>query len=101
MAASVCLVVSAKDVNGNVIFPPVAINHCITDDFGALFLAAASASGCIHCGTPGSLLDDNDAYVANLYLKYSIDQFVCLVDILEKRQKLGARRSLLKSKKVK
>ncbi|KAH3849299.1 hypothetical protein DPMN_091698 [Dreissena polymorpha] len=36
----------AKDVNGNVIFPPDAINHRITDDFRALFLAAASASGC-------------------------------------------------------
>ncbi|XP_052268364.1 uncharacterized protein LOC127869745 [Dreissena polymorpha] len=33
---------------------------------------------CIHCGTPDSLLDDNDAYVADLYTKYSIVRPICV-----------------------
>ncbi len=45
MAALVCIVVSAKDTNGNSIFSPVAMCHRITDDFSDLFIAAASSSG--------------------------------------------------------
>ncbi|KAH3730844.1 hypothetical protein DPMN_056842 [Dreissena polymorpha] len=33
---------------------------------------------CIHCGTPDSLLDDSNAYVANLYSKYSIVRPICV-----------------------
>ncbi|XP_052212795.1 uncharacterized protein LOC127847150 [Dreissena polymorpha] len=33
---------------------------------------------CIHCGSPDCLLDDNDAYVADLYTKYSIVRPICV-----------------------
>ncbi|XP_052250554.1 uncharacterized protein LOC127857879 isoform X2 [Dreissena polymorpha] len=33
---------------------------------------------CIHCGSPDCLLDDNDAYVADLYIKYSIVRPICV-----------------------
>ncbi|KAH3833147.1 hypothetical protein DPMN_106448 [Dreissena polymorpha] len=41
----------------------------------SLLLSQVSA---LHCGTPDSLLDDTDAYVADLYTKYSIVRPICV-----------------------
>ncbi|KAH3839877.1 hypothetical protein DPMN_113316 [Dreissena polymorpha] len=42
---------------------------------------------CIYFGTPDSLLDDNDAYVANLYSKYSIVRRMFVLSTFWKRGK--------------
>ncbi|KAH3833719.1 hypothetical protein DPMN_107032 [Dreissena polymorpha] len=55
---------------------------------------------CIHSGTRDSLLDDNDAYVANLYSKYSIVRPMCVScrHFGKEAKTLGAKKFVKKQK---